>query len=70
MRKTSDAVQTGRRGFLKQVAVAGGVLGVGLSLNAGTAAATPQVRPAERPSKRPGYRETDHVRRYYEKASL
>jgi hypothetical protein len=56
-----------RRDFLKGLLAAGAALGTSAGL--GGAAAAPEEAPP-RPRKRLGYRETDHVRTYYAKASL
>ena len=57
-----------RRGFLAGVAVAGGAAATGAARAVGDEVVVPA--PAEAPATPPsrGYRETDHVRKYYAKA--
>ena len=65
----SDLDRQGRRDFLKQLVVAGGVFGSGVTL-AGVGPA-PAARPQTRGSAvQRGYQETEHVREYYTKAAL
>jgi hypothetical protein len=65
-------IQVPRRRFLQQLIVLGGTTSVGaVALTSGdlVAAATPATpRPEEAISK--GYRLTDHIRTYYEKAQI
>ena len=63
-RKTDDAPDRGRRAFFR-TAGAGAVAG-GTAIVTGSAQAAP-VGAAETGQ---GYRETDHVRRYYESARM
>ena len=57
-----------RRGFLAGAAVAGGAAATGAARAVGEVAA--EAAPAEAPAapEPRGYRETDHVRKYYAKA--
>ena len=56
---TKTPTRTDRRGFLK-------LAGLGLAATAGTA--TAEARPARDEKGKARYRETEHVRRYYELA--
>ncbi|MGY6552981.1 MAG: hypothetical protein ACXIUM_00520 [Wenzhouxiangella sp.] len=59
------AVDAGRRRLMVSAIGAGAAVGIGaVSLNA-QAAPAPQPAPA---AKQTGYRETDHIRRYYRSA--
>jgi hypothetical protein len=62
--------QPNRRTFLAGMALAGGTLGCGV-MGAADALAGPvdATEKAVKPDKA-GYRETDHIRRYYDKARL
>lgn len=63
--KSKDKDAPARRDFLKMAGVGAGAMVAG-SLSAGAAkAAAPKEEQAET-----GYRETDHVRRYYELAKF
>jgi len=74
MKRRIDVVGQSRRDFLKEVLVAGGALGVGLGsavtlrVSGDAVSRGKDAKPG--PAKRPGYRETEHVRTYYAKASL
>jgi transketolase N-terminal domain/subunit len=70
MSKTTEATKHSRRDFLKGFLLAGGALGTGVSLDVGAGTAAPLAQNKPTPAKRPGYRETEHVRTYYAKASL
>lgn len=60
-----------RRVFLKQLLVTGGALGSGLTLEASAEPQSGEARPDDGTGPEPrGYRETEHVRLYYAKASL
>ncbi len=62
-----------RRRFLQQLMVLGGTTGAGiLALNNTQAKTTPmrQQRPQEVASASKGYRLTEHIRTYYEKAQI
>lgn len=69
MSKRSKDVQKGRRSFLKGVAAAGGAATVAAA--AGGAAVVSsgrdEAQAAPAPASR-GYRETEHIRQYYDKA--
>jgi len=62
--KATDEKTADRRSFLK-LAGAGAITG-GAAIAGGTAAAA--AEPAQAPSSKALYRETEHVRRYYELA--
>jgi cell division ATPase FtsA len=65
---SSKSLRTGRRKFLKGVAVTGGgavLAGVAASSQA---ALEPQEKQGESRPESQGYRETAHVREYYAKA--
>ena len=65
---SKQSVRTGRRGFPKGLAVAGsGAAVAGLATTAQAAGQT-EPQPDEEQPKQTGYRETAHVRSYYEKA--
>lgn len=71
MSETKDQKQTtvDRRGFLRTVGLGAGAAGAAAALAAGTAAAgvaEPTPDPAGKTDA--GYRETDHVRRFYDLA--
>ena len=70
---TNDPIETryrqDRRGFLKQLLVAGGTLGSGLAIGADAQTRPEASVPDDQPRDR-GYRETEHVRQYYAKAAL
>jgi hypothetical protein len=70
VKETPDAVTISRRELLRRALAAGGALGAGMALDAGAGVPDAEARAAPRAPKRPGYRETDHVREYYAKASL
>lgn len=56
----------GRRNFLRRTCIGAGAAGVA----AVTATVAPkQGEAATEPSRQPGYRETEHVKRYYATAS-
>jgi hypothetical protein len=56
-----------RRLVLKGIVAAGGA--TALAATAGRATAAPET-PSPEPAARPGYRETPHVRKYYDKARI
>lgn len=63
------AVSTSRRGFLKALTVAGGATAVSAALPVAASATPPQA--ARTGTEEPqGYRETAHVRAYYESARI
>ena len=65
---SKQSVRTGRRGFLKGLAVAGsGAAVAGLATTAQAAVQAEPQRVEDEP-EHSGYRETAHVRSYYEKA--
>lgn len=64
----SKSVETGRRGFLKGVAVAGSAAAVTAVTTTSATAAQKQEGPAHAGAEATGYRETPHVLEYYEKA--
>ena len=64
-RERNDAPDAGRRGFFR--AGAGAVVG-GVALAAGSARA--EDAPAVEAQGGSGYRETEHVRRFYESARM
>ncbi len=70
MRKTTEAAKQSRRDFLKGFLLAGGALGTGVNLDVAAETSVPGAQTKTTPAKRPGYRETEHVRTYYAKASL
>lgn len=67
--RTQTPPNRGRRQFLQQVVAGGGALAAGAavagSLQVNDSAAEHEARMPE-PPRSSGYRETDHVRRYYE----
>ena len=64
MSKKRQAEQSGRREFLRRVAVAGGSAAVVAA--AGKTVAAPVDPEQQKPTRDAvGYRETDHVRAYY-----
>jgi hypothetical protein len=68
MHSNSETGREARRAFLKGIVVAGGVAGGGLLRSAeAVETLSAEARPATEP-KPQGYRVTEHVRRYYEKA--
>jgi len=69
MDKHKDEIvgETSRRDFLKLMAVAGG--GVAAAGAVGSAGAVEQEAPEEAPEKL-GYRQTEHIRNYYDKADF
>ena len=70
MSHETNAGKRDRRNFLKGLLAAGAALGTGAGLGGAAAmVAAPEEAPPT-PRKRVGYRETEHVRTYYAKASL
>ena len=66
MKRTSTVDPRSRRGFLKELAAAGGAVAVaGVASPALAANAEPAPHKTERPD---GYQVTEHVKTYYEKA--
>ena len=66
--KKTKFIDAKRRGFLAGAAVAGGAAATGAARAVGDAVAEPAPAPeAPTPGSR-GYRETEHVRKYYAKA--
>lgn len=59
--------KTNRRKFLRNVAAAGGLAAVAGS---GVAVATTAAKAAPQPAKPKGYRATQHVSKYYDKARI
>jgi len=66
MSKSTKYINAKRRGFLQGSVVAGGAVAAG----AVDAAAIEKVEPVEpaKPTGHAGYKETDKVRRYYQRA--
>lgn len=65
---SSNSLPTGRRQFLKGVAVTGGGAVLAGLAAGGQAALEPREKQGESAPKSQGYRETAHVREYYAKA--
>lgn len=65
MKKTMPALDPSRRQFLG-IATAGAAVGLGLAPL--PAAAAPAAATAPAPAAASGYRETEHIRRYYQSA--
>ncbi len=67
--KTTDTLKTDRRGFFKRLAGVG-VVGAGAVAlaKAGAREAVPEAGAVPEAPKASGYRETEHIRRYYETA--
>jgi len=65
---SSKSLRTGRRQFLKGVAVSGGSAVLAGMAAGSQAAPEPQEKQGESKLKPQGYRETAHVREYYAKA--
>ncbi len=60
-----------RRSFIKGVAAAGGVTAVAVAGGAAVANVSPDETPQAKASpEKKGYRETEHVRKYYRSAQL
>ena len=74
MSAPENSTQTGRRRFLKGVmAVGGTTVLVAVGREAVVDDEAPQQKPVAAAESRPtggGYRETDHIRTYYEKARI
>ena len=66
--KTTKFIDAKRRGFLAGAAVAGGAAATGAARAAGEALAPEPVAEAPAAPGSRGYRVTDHVRKYYDKA--
>lgn len=65
----TNGVREHRRAFLRRALTAGGALGAAFAF--GSAPARERVGRIEPKARAPlGYRETEHVRQYYEKAAL
>jgi hypothetical protein len=67
MRKKEQAKQSGRRDFLRKMAVAGGSAAV-VAATGKAAASTATEQVAASAPTASGYRETDHIRAYYRTA--
>jgi hypothetical protein len=67
MKRTTNVDPRSRRGFLKDLAATGGAVAV--ASVAGTAVAAPAAE-APQPKKSEGYRVTEHVQTYYDKARV
>jgi len=65
-KKETKYINAKRRGFLQGSAVAGGAIATG-AVNASTTEIVESVEPAK-PTGHAGYRVTDKVRRYYQRA--
>ena len=65
---SSKSLRTGRRRFLKGVAVSGGGAVLAGMAASGQAALEPESKQVETKPESQGYRETAHVREYYAKA--
>ena len=65
---SSKSLRTGRRKFLKGVAVGGGGAVLAGMAAGSHAALEPQEKQDQAKQKSQGYRETAHVREYYAKA--
>jgi nitrous oxide reductase len=59
--------RTNRRKFLRNLAAAGGLAAVAATTTGTAADATPAAS-KEQPKRRTGYRVTEHVSKYYDKA--
>ncbi len=67
MSKDTKFINAKRRGFLQGSVVAGGAVATGAATK--VSAATPEEKPlAEKTAGHAGYRLTDKVRRYYQRA--
>lgn len=64
----SKSVESGRRGFLKGVVVAGSAAAVTAVSTTSATAAQKKEGPASAGAETTGYRETPHILEYYEKA--
>jgi hypothetical protein len=68
--KRKSRVDAGeRRNFLKKLAVAGGATAA-VAVTGRAAVSGPESGDAPAESKQSGYRETPHIRTYYQKAGL
>ena len=65
---SSKSLRTGRRKFLKGMALTGGGVALAGAATGVQAAAEPQAKQSEEKPQSQGYRETAHVREYYAKA--
>ena len=65
---SSKSLRSGRRKFLKGMAVTGGGAVLAGVATGGQAAVEPQAKQGEAKPESQGYRETAHVREYYAKA--
>lgn len=68
--KHEPQAPTGRREFLKQIAVGSGAVAVAAVSGSALAAVEPEAVAPELPAARKGYHETDHIREYYRTAAL
>ena len=66
--RTKTPLSRGRRQFLQQVAAGGGVViaGAAVAGSMGRIEAPVEAAPAQQAPESKGYRETAHIRRYYE----
>ena len=60
-------VDAARRGFLRKAGLASGAAAAAVAT---PALAQPAAEPASQPETQRGYRETEHVRAYYDKARI
>jgi hypothetical protein len=67
MKRTTNVDPRSRRGFLKDLAATGGAVAV--ASVAGPAVAAPASE-EPRPARSEGYRVTEHVQTYYDKARI
>lgn len=70
MRRQPLTSAANRREFLKLAAAAGGALAVTGVVKDALAESEPADTPAISPKPKQGYRETAHIRAYYEKARI
>ena len=65
--QASGLQHAGRRQFLRTLAAGGAVAGIAAVTAAqATAATTPEVTAKPAPTEKSGYRETDHIRTFYD----
>ncbi|NIR31988.1 MAG: formate dehydrogenase [Gammaproteobacteria bacterium] len=68
MKKRTTAVQKGRRGFLKNVALIGGAGTAAAVAGGAVAGVEPAPQDQAQTPEAKGYHVTPHIRTYYEKA--
>jgi hypothetical protein len=68
MKRKTNVDPRSRRGFLKDLAATGGAVAV--ATVAGQAVAAPAPESSAQPERSEGYRVTEHVKTYYDKARI